>query len=53
MRILLVEDETELAAALAAALARHDAVVDHVPSLAAAACMTPSCWTGDCPTAMG
>ncbi len=36
MRILLVEDETELAAALAAALARHDAVVDHVPSLAAA-----------------
>ncbi|MGO4701830.1 response regulator transcription factor [Dyella sp. 2RAB6] len=36
MRILLVEDETELAAALAAALARHHAVVDHVPTLAAA-----------------
>ncbi|MDC0672120.1 MULTISPECIES: response regulator transcription factor [Nannocystis] len=37
MRILLVEDEAELAGALAAALARHDAVVDHVPTLAAAA----------------
>ena len=36
MRILLVEDETELAAALAAALARHHAVVDHAPTLAAA-----------------
>jgi len=36
MRILLVEDEAELAAALASALARHDAVVDHAPSLAAA-----------------
>lgn len=36
MRILLVEDETELAAALAAALSRHHAVVDHVPTLAAA-----------------
>jgi DNA-binding response OmpR family regulator len=37
MRILLVEDEAELAAALASALARHDVVVDHVPSVAAAA----------------
>jgi DNA-binding response OmpR family regulator len=36
VRILLVEDETELAVALAAALARHHAVVDHVPTLAAA-----------------
>jgi DNA-binding response OmpR family regulator len=36
VRILLVEDEPQLAAALAAALARHRAVVDHVPSLAAA-----------------
>lgn len=42
MRILLVEDETELAVALASALARHDVVVDHVPSLAAAATVVSS-----------
>jgi DNA-binding response OmpR family regulator len=37
MRVLLVEDEPEMAAALAAALIRHDVVVDHVATLAAAA----------------
>ncbi|MCY0991736.1 response regulator transcription factor [Nannocystis sp. ILAH1] len=37
MRILLIEDEVELAGALTTALARHDAVVDHVPTLTAAA----------------
>src|SRR5262245_45238595 len=36
MRILLVEDEAEMAAALASALKRYDMVVDHVPSLAEA-----------------
>jgi DNA-binding response OmpR family regulator len=36
MRILLVEDEAEMAAALAAALKGYDMVVDHVPSLAEA-----------------
>lgn len=34
MRILLVEDEKEMAAALGAALRGHDMVVDHVASLA-------------------
>ena len=34
MRILLVEDEPEMAAALRAALAQHDMVVDHVTTLA-------------------
>lgn len=34
MRILLVEDELEMAAALRAALAQHDMVVDHVTTLA-------------------
>lgn len=34
MRILLVEDEPELASALAAALARRDCLVDHVETLA-------------------
>jgi DNA-binding response OmpR family regulator len=33
MRILLVEDETEMAAALSSALRRYDMVVDHVPTL--------------------
>lgn len=33
MRLLLVEDEPEMAAALTSALQRHDAVVDHVPTL--------------------
>lgn len=33
MRLLLVEDEPELAAALTAALQRHDAVIDHVATL--------------------
>lgn len=36
MRILLVEDEREMAAALAAALVRHDVVVDHASNLAIA-----------------
>lgn len=36
MRILLVEDEVEMAGALASALQRHDIVLDHVTSLAEA-----------------
>src|SRR5690606_9459218 len=36
MRILLVEDELELARALMTALGRHDFVVDHVATLALA-----------------
>jgi DNA-binding response OmpR family regulator len=36
MRVLLVEDELEMAAALGAALKRYDMVVDHVPTLAEA-----------------
>ncbi len=36
MRILLVEDEAEMADALASALKRYDMVVDHVPTLAEA-----------------
>ncbi|OAF02412.1 DNA-binding response regulator [Bradyrhizobium centrolobii] len=36
MRILLVEDEAEMAGALASALTRYDMVVDHVPTLAEA-----------------
>ena len=36
MRVLLVEDEAEMAAALTSALKRYDMVVDHVPSLARA-----------------
>src|SRR5579871_3950381 len=36
MRILLVEDEAEMATALASALRRYDMVVDHVPNLAEA-----------------
>jgi len=34
MRILLVEDEAEMAGALASALKRYDMVVDHAPTLA-------------------
>jgi len=37
MRILLVEDEPEMATALASALKRYDMVVDHAPTLAEAA----------------
>ncbi len=33
MRLLLVEDELEMAAALTSALERHDAIIDHVPTL--------------------
>jgi len=33
VRILLVEDEPEMAAALCAALSRYDMVIDHVPTL--------------------
>ena len=36
MRILLVEDEAEMAGALASALKRYDMIVDHVPTLAEA-----------------
>lgn len=36
MRILLVEDEAEMASALGTALNRHDIVLDHVPTLAEA-----------------
>jgi DNA-binding response OmpR family regulator len=36
MRILLVEDEAEMADALASALRRYDMVVDHAPTLAEA-----------------
>jgi DNA-binding response OmpR family regulator len=36
MRVLLVEDEPEMAAALTAALTKHDIVVDHAQTLAAA-----------------
>jgi len=36
VRILLVEDEPEMAAALCAALTRYDMVTDHVPTLAEA-----------------
>lgn len=36
MRILLVEDEPEMASALGTALGRHDIVLDHVPTLAEA-----------------
>lgn len=36
MRVLLVEDQPEMASALRAALKRHDMVVDHAASLAAA-----------------
>jgi two-component system, OmpR family, response regulator len=36
MRILLVEDAMDMAAALTATLSRHDVVVDHAPNLAIA-----------------
>lgn len=36
MRVLLVEDEAEMVAALSSALRRYDMVVDHVPTLAEA-----------------
>jgi len=36
MRVLLIEDEPEMAAALSAALTRHAMTVDHVPTIAAA-----------------
>jgi DNA-binding response OmpR family regulator len=37
MRILLVEDEKDMATALTAALSRHDVVVDHAPTMEIAA----------------
>jgi DNA-binding response OmpR family regulator len=40
MRILLIEDEPEMASALAAALTRQAMTVDHVPSIAAAEAAT-------------
>jgi two-component system, OmpR family, response regulator len=36
MRILLVEDEKDMVAALTATLTRHDVIVDHAPNLAIA-----------------
>ena len=33
MRVLLVEDEMDMARALTAALSRHDIIVDHAPTL--------------------
>ena len=36
MRVLLVEDQPEMVAALRAALARHDMLVDHAPDLSEA-----------------
>lgn len=36
MRVLLVEDEPEMVSALRSALVRHDMIVDHVSSIAAA-----------------
>lgn len=39
MRILLVEDEPEMVAALCSALARHDLLVDHAANLAQAGAM--------------
>ena len=40
MRVLLVEDEPEMAAALRAALTRHDMIVDHAPNLFEAEAIT-------------
>jgi len=37
MRVLLVEDEAEMAQALRAALKKYDMVMDHAPTLADAA----------------
>ena len=36
MRVLLVEDQLEMVAALRAALTRHDIIVDHAPNLSEA-----------------
>lgn len=57
MRILLVEDEAEMATALSSALRRYDMVVDHAPRLRTPrkrfppTSMPPSCLTASCPTA--
>lgn len=40
MRILLIEDEPEMASALSAALTRHAMTVDHVPTIGAAEAAT-------------
>lgn len=39
MRVLLVEDEPDMASALRAALTRHDMIVDHAPNLSEAEAM--------------
>lgn len=39
MRVLLVEDEPDMASALRAALTRHDMIVDHAPDLSEAEAM--------------
>jgi len=43
MRVLLVEDEPEMASALRSALTRHDMVVDHAPNLFEAEAIASSC----------
>jgi DNA-binding response OmpR family regulator len=43
MRVLLVEDEPEMASALRSALTRHDMVVDHAPNLFEAEAIAASC----------
>ncbi|OAI29787.1 DNA-binding response regulator [Methylosinus sp. R-45379] len=43
MRVLLVEDEPEMASALRAALTRHDMIVDHAPTLFEAEVIVGAC----------
>lgn len=43
MRVLLVEDEPEMASALRAALTRHDMIVDHAPNLFEAEAIASQC----------
>ena len=59
MRILLVEDEAEMADALASALKRYDMVVDHAPRRSRRrkrpflpTSTPPSCWIASFPMAM-
>jgi DNA-binding response OmpR family regulator len=55
LRVLLVEDELEMAAALGAALKKYSMVVDHVSTVADAEeallimLMGPFCWTVSSP----
>lgn len=43
MRVLLVEDEPEMASALRSALTRHDMIVDHAPNLFEAEAIAAAC----------